>query len=133
MPGLDRSSAKGKDMEMKGAVVPRADPPCPPDLPSRPPAEQGDDELYDILIHVDRRAHPDRYQAARDEYVRRHGDRINGQPIDTYLARARLERPSAAKSRLERRVLVAVAFWSLFMLVLRAVHYLASHWHGRTP
>jgi len=99
--------------------------------PLRDPAEQSDDELYDILKHVDRRACPERYQSVRDEYVRRHGERVNGQPLDAYFDRARLERPLAERSRFKKRLLIALAIWSLFMLVLRGVLYLSAHWHGR--
>jgi hypothetical protein len=90
------------------------------------PSEQSDDELYDILIHIDREAYPARYQAVRDEYVRRHGDRVNGQPVDGYFDDARRERPFAERRRWKRRVLVALAIWSLIMLAIRAVQFLSS-------
>ena len=90
------------------------------------PSEHSDDELYDILMHVDRAAHPDRYQAVRDEYVRRHGDRVNGRPVDDYFDHARRERPSAERRRWRRRVLVALAIWSLIMLAIRAIQFLSS-------
>jgi hypothetical protein len=100
------------------------------DPPLRDPAEQSDDELYDILTHIDREAYPDRYQRVRDEYVRRHGDRVNGQSVDDYFGRARRERPFAERSRFRKRMLIALAVWSLLMLAVRAVVYLFSQKHA---
>ncbi len=88
------------------------------------PAEQTDDELYDVLTHIDREAYPERYQAIRDEFVRRHGDRINGRPVDDYFDHARIERPFAERSGCRKKVLIGLAVWSLFMLVVQAVLYL---------
>jgi hypothetical protein len=99
------------------------------ELPLRNPGQHSDDELYDILAHMDRDAHPDRYQVLRDEYVRRHGDRVNGKAVDAYFARTRRARPVAERSRFKRRVLIALAVWSLVMLAIRALVYLSSHQH----
>jgi len=96
----------------------------------RAPSEHSDDELDDMLTHVDREAYPDRYLSLRNEYVRRHGDRVNGQPVDAYFDRVRLQRPFAERSRSRRRLLIALAVWSLFMLALRGIAYLSSHSGG---
>ena len=101
------------------------------ELPLRSPNEHSDDELYDILAHIDRGAHPDRYQLLRDEFVRRHGDRVNGKPVDVYFDRTRRERPFAERSRFRRRVLIALAVWSLVMLAIRALVYLSSALHSK--
>lgn len=98
-------------------------------LPLRQPNEHSDDELYDILAHIDREAQPDRYQLLRDEYVRRHGDRVNGKPVDAYFQRTRHDRPLAERSRFKRRMLVALAIWSLVMLAIKALVYLSSQRH----
>jgi hypothetical protein len=99
--------------------------------PLTEPSQQTDDGLYDILIHVDRQAYPDRYQAVRDEYVRRHGESINGQPVDAYFDRVRKSRPFAERSRFKKRLLIGLALWSLLMLAIKAGIYLFSH--GRGP
>jgi hypothetical protein len=98
--------------------------------PLRDPKEQSDDELDDMLMHIDRAANPERYQVLRSEYVRRHGDRVNGQPVDAYFDRARHERPFAERSRFKKRILIALAVWSLLMLAVRAVIYLTSQRRG---
>lgn len=90
------------------------------------PSEESDDALHDILIHTDRMAYPARYQEVRDELVRRHGDRVNGRPIDDYFDEARRARPFAERRRWRRRVLVALAIWSLIMLAIRAIQFLSS-------
>jgi hypothetical protein len=90
-------------------------------------ASRTDDELYDILTHIDRRVVPERYVAARDEFARRHGATIRGQTLDDYFERARRSRPFAVRSTLKKKILVAIAIWSLAMLVLRAVMYLRAH------
>ncbi len=97
------------------------------ELSPRDPAEQSDDELCDILTHIDREAYPERYRKVRDEYVRRHGDRVNGMPVDAYFDEARRKRPFADRSRFRRRILIALAVWSLVMLAVRAISYLSSH------
>jgi hypothetical protein len=97
--------------------------------PLRDPKEHSDDELDDMLMHIDREAYPDRYRVLRDEYVRRHGERVNGQPVDAYFDRARHERPFAERSRFRKRMLIALAVWSLLMLAARAIVYLSSNWH----
>jgi len=99
--------------------------------PLRDPKEQSDDDLDDMLMHIDREAYPDRYRVLRDEYVRRHGERVNGQPVDAYFDRARHERPFAERSRFRKRVLIALALWSLVMLTVRAIAYLSSQWRSR--
>jgi hypothetical protein len=100
------------------------------ELSPRDPAEQSDDELCDILAHIDREAFPKRYQKVRDEYVRRHGDRVNGVLVDAYFDRARRNRPFAERSRFKKRILIALAVWSLIMLAVRAISYLSSHARG---
>ncbi len=100
------------------------------DQTPRDPKEHSDDDLDDMLTHIDREAYPERYQQLRDEYVRRHGDRVNGQPVDEYFDRARHERPFAERSRFKKRILIAFAVWSLLMLAVRAVIYLTSQKHG---
>jgi hypothetical protein len=97
-----------------------------PDARARALGEHTDDELYDILTHIDRDAYPARYREVRDEYVRRHGALVNGRPVDDYFDRARLHRPFAERSRFKKKLLVALAVWSLLMLALRAVLYLRS-------
>jgi len=92
-----------------------------------PPPEQSDDELYDNLMHVDRQAYPERYQAVRDEYIRRFGDRVNGRPIDDHVEHARRARPSTKSRRWQRRLLVVLAVGSLLMLAIRAIQFLLSH------
>jgi hypothetical protein len=99
--------------------------------PLRDPKEQSDDELDDMLTHIDRQAFPERYRSLRDEYVRRHGDLVNDQPVDAYFDKARRERPFAERSRFKRRVLIALAVWSLVMLAARAIAYLSSQWRSR--
>lgn len=101
------------------------------DQPPRDPKEQSDDELDDMLARIDPKAYPDRYRSLRDEYVRRHGDRVNGQPVDDYFERARHARPFAERSRFKKRMLVALAVWSLLMLAVKAVIYLTSQRPGR--
>lgn len=100
------------------------------DRPLSDPKEQSDDELDDMLMHIDRQAYPERYRVLREEYVRRHGDRVNGQPVDDYFDRSRHERPFAERSRFKKRMLVALAVWSLLMLAVRAVIYLTSQRRG---
>jgi hypothetical protein len=125
MPGLGSQDGRTPSAGGEpGAPLSRAS------SPVRAPADQSDDELYDILVHIDRRANPERYQSVRDEYVRRHGEKINGHPVDAYFDRARLERPFAERSRFKKRMLLGLAIWSLFMLALRGVIYLSEHWRG---
>jgi len=95
--------------------------PFPDDL-----ANRSDDELYDILTHIDRQLVPERYVAVRDEYVRRHGNTIKGQPIDDYFERARRNRPFAARRNFKKKIFVGLALWSLAMLLLRGILYLQS-------
>jgi hypothetical protein len=90
-------------------------------------ASRSDDELYDILTHIDRQQAPERYLAVRDEFARRHGSTIKGQTLDDYFDRARFERPFAERSTFKKKVLIGFAIWSLAMMLLRAVMYLRSH------
>jgi hypothetical protein len=92
------------------------------DLPSR-----SDDELYDILLHIDPAQAGMRYRAVREEYARRHGRTIHGQSVDDYFEKARRQRPFAERSRFKKRVLVALALWGLAMLLVRAVLYVRTH------
>lgn len=87
-------------------------------------ASRTDDELDDILTHLDRHQVPQRYAAVRDEFARRHGATIKGQNLDDYYDRARLNRPFAARSTFKKKILIGLAIWSLAMLVVRAVLYL---------
>ena len=89
------------------------------DLPAR-----SDDELDDILTHVDRQQAPERYLAVRDEFARRHGSTIKGQNLDDYFDRARRNRPFAKRSTFKKKILIGLAIWSLAMLLVRAVLYL---------
>ena len=91
------------------------------DLTSR-----SDDEIFDILTHIDRQQAPERYVAVRDEFARRHGPTIKGQTLDDYFDRARLNRPFAVRSTFRKKVLIGLAIWSLAMLLVRAVMYLRS-------
>jgi hypothetical protein len=91
------------------------------DLPTR-----SDDELYDILIHIDRQQAPERYLAVRDEFARRQGSTIKGQSLDDYFERARRNRPFAERSTFKKKMLIGFAIWSLAMLLVRAVLYLRS-------
>jgi hypothetical protein len=87
-------------------------------------AARSDDDLFDILTHIDRRLAAERYVAARDEFARRHGPRIKGQSLDDYFDRARQSRPFAARSTFKKKMLIGLAVWSLALLLLRAVMYL---------
>jgi hypothetical protein len=92
----------------------------------RDPKDQSDDELHDILTHIRREDYPDRYQAVRDEYVRRHGELVNGRPLDDYFAQRRSKRPFAQRSRLKKRILLGLALFGLAMLVLRAAVFVLA-------
>ena len=105
----------------------------PPTTPSRTDepgalsdelASRTDDELEDILTHIDRAQAPERYRAVRDEFARRHGPTLKGQTLDDYFDRVRRNRPFAARSNFKRKLLLGLAIWSLAMLALRAVMYL---------
>jgi len=89
-------------------------------------AARSDDELYDILTHIDRQQAPGRYTAVRDEFARRHGTTIKGQTLDDYFDHARRNRPFAERSTFKKKILIGFAIWSLAMLVVRAVLYLRS-------
>jgi hypothetical protein len=89
-------------------------------------AIRSDDELYDILTHIDRQLAPERYIAVRDEFARRHGATIKGQSLDDYFDQARLNRPFAERSTFKKKILIGFAIWSLAMLVVRAALYLRS-------
>lgn len=89
-------------------------------------ASRSDDELYDILTHIDRHQVPERYLAVRDEFARRHGATIKGQPIDDYFDHARQRRPFAEHSTFKRKILIGIAIWSLAMMLVRAVIYLRA-------
>jgi hypothetical protein len=89
-------------------------------------ASRSDDELYDTLTHIDRQQVPERYAAIRDEFARRHGSTIKGQPIDDYFDRVRQNRPFAERSTIKKKILIGIAIWSLTMLLIRAVLYLRS-------
>jgi hypothetical protein len=89
-------------------------------------ATRSDDELYDILTHIDRHQVPERYAAVRDEFARRHGATIKGQNLDDYFDHTRLNRPFAERSTFKKKILIGFAIWSLAMLVVRAVLYLRS-------
>jgi hypothetical protein len=89
-------------------------------------AGRSDDELYDILTHIDRQQVPGRYAAVRDEFARRHGPTIKGQSLDDYFDQARRRRPFVARSTFKRKMLIGLAIWSLAMLVVRGVMYLRS-------
>lgn len=89
-------------------------------------AERSDDELFDILTHIDPHEVPGRYRAARLEFVRRHGPVVRGQTVDAYFEKARRERPLAERSRFRKRILVALAVWALAMLLVRAILYLRT-------
>jgi hypothetical protein len=99
-----------------------------PSLRSAP--DHDDDELFDILVHIDRHAYPDRYQAIRDEYVRRHGGYVNGQPLDDYFDKARRNRPFAERSRLKKLVIYALAALSFLTLAVQAVQFVVSKSKG---
>jgi len=87
---------------------------------------RSEDELYDILTHIDRQQVPERYQAVRDEFARRHGATIKGQSLDDYFAHVRRNRPFAERSTFKKKLLIGLALWSLAMLLVRAVMYLRS-------
>jgi hypothetical protein len=94
--------------------------------PSDELAKQSDDELFDILTHIDRHQFPERYSVVRDEFARRQGTTINGQPLDDYFDGIRRKRPLATRSTLRKKMLIGLAVWSLAMLALRAVMYLRN-------
>jgi len=89
-------------------------------------AARSDDELYDILTHIDRQKVPQRYVEVRDEFARRHGPTLKGQQLDAYFDQARRNRPFAERSNWKRKILIGFAIWSLAMLIVRAVLYLRS-------
>ena len=89
-------------------------------------ASRSDDELYDILTHIDRHQAAERYRAVRDEFARRHGSTIKGQSLDDYFDGARPHRPFAKHFAFKKKILVGLAIWSLAMLLVRAVLYLRS-------
>lgn len=89
-------------------------------------AERSDDELFDILTHVDPHEAPGRYRALRAEFVRRHGAVVRGQTVDAYLERIRRKRPLAERSRFRKRVLIALALWALAMLLVRAILFVRT-------
>lgn len=89
-------------------------------------ADRSDDELYDILTHIDRQQVPQRYAAVRDEFARRHGPTLRGQQLDAYFDQARRNRPFAERSTLKKKILIGFAIWGLAMLIVRAVLYLRS-------
>jgi hypothetical protein len=89
-------------------------------------AGRSDDELFDILTHIDRQQAPHRYAAVRDELARRHGPTIKGQSLDDYFDGVRRNRPFIARSTFKRKMLIGLAIWSLAMLVVRGVMYLRS-------
>jgi hypothetical protein len=92
------------------------------DLPGR-----SDDELHDILLHIDPAQAPARYRAVRDEYARRHGSTMHGRSFEDYFERARRKRAFSNHSQLKKRVLIALALWGLAMLLVRAVLYVRTH------
>jgi hypothetical protein len=85
-----------------------------------------DSQLFDILTHVDRQKYPERYNAVRDEFTKRHGQTVDGVPVDQYFALARLNRPFAERWAFKKKVLLAVALWAAIMLAVRGVMYLVS-------
>jgi len=89
-------------------------------------ATRSDDELFDILTHIDRQQVPERYAEVRDEFARRHGATIKGQKLDDYFDKARRNRPFAERSTFKKKILIGLALWSLAMLIVRAVLYLRS-------
>jgi len=90
-------------------------------------SSRSDDELCDILLHIDPAQAAARYRAARDEYARRHGSAIHGRSLDDYFAEARRKRPFAERSQFKKKVLIALALWGLAMLLVRAVLYVRTH------
>lgn len=88
--------------------------------------ERSDDELHDILMHIDRSEEPGRYRAARAEFIRRHGASIQGRGVDEYLAQARRRPTFAERARFRRKLLIALALWALAMLLVRAALYVRS-------
>jgi hypothetical protein len=99
----------------------------PSEISHRDPREQSDDELYDILTHIDRAGHPERYRAIRDEYARRHGELVNGQRLDDYFDQLRRKRPFAQRSRLKKRILLGLALFGLATLAIRAAIFVFSN------
>jgi hypothetical protein len=90
-------------------------------------SSRSDDELYDILLHIDPAQAGMRYRAAREEYARRHGRTIHGRSLDDYFAKARRQRPFGERSQFKKKILIALALWGLAMLVVRAVLYVRTH------
>jgi hypothetical protein len=98
----------------------------PAEIHHRDPKEQSDDELHDILTHIQRESYPERYRAVRDEYARRHGELVNGRPLDEYFDQLRRKRPFAQRSRLKKRILVGLALFGLATLAIRALIFVYS-------
>jgi hypothetical protein len=90
-------------------------------------SSRSDDELYDILLHIDPAQAATRYCAARDEYARRHSRTMHGRSLDDYFEKARRKRAFSSRSQFKKRVLVALALWGLAMLLVRAVLYVRTH------
>ena len=90
-------------------------------------SSRSDDELYDILLHIDPAQASARYRAVRDEYARRHGSTMHGCSIEDYFEKARRKRPFAERSQFKKRILIALALWGLAMLLVRAVLFMRTH------
>lgn len=85
-----------------------------------------DRTLLDILLHIQRERYPARYQAVRDEFVRRHGVTVEGMSVDDYFDRARRQRPFAERWTAQKRVLLAILAWSGLMLAIKGVLFIVA-------
>jgi hypothetical protein len=90
-------------------------------------SSRSDDELYDILLHIDPAQASSRYRAVRDEYARRHGGSMHGRSLDDYFEKIRRKRAFSQRSQFKKKVLVALALWGLAMLLVRAVLFMRTH------
>lgn len=95
-----------------------------PRSPSQDLTTVSDEDLTDILLHINREKYPERYGAVRDELVRRYGSTIEGVPVDEYFDDHRRRRPFTERAIAKRRWLKAVLIWGGFVLVVRGIVYL---------
>lgn len=85
-----------------------------------------DEDLSDILLHINREKFPERYAAVRNEYARRYGATHDGRPIDEYLAAARQRRPFTERRVARLRILKVLLGWGALMLLLRGILYVVA-------
>jgi hypothetical protein len=92
-----------------------------------------DEQLVDILTHIDRESYVERYEAVRDEYARRYGAIIDGRSIDDYFDEARLKRPFTEMSVFRKKLLIGLLAWSALMLAIKGIIFLIQCFKGHKP